>query len=141
MVVDHSRVSIATTLPGSGIIPSAKIRWLNNFISDLANSHFSTLIFNPAYFSWPRTQSKCLTCFAILLEYIITSSKYTITNSSKWLCKTWFISCWKVAEALHNSKGILKYSYCFHMITKAVLSISSFHTLTCQYLATISIIV
>ena len=42
--------------------------------------------------------------------------------------------------ALHNLKGILRYSYCPHTITKAVLDISSFQTLTCQYPATISII-
>jgi len=51
MVVGHSRASIAVTLPGSGVVPSAEIRYPNNFISDLANSHFSTLIFNLAYFS------------------------------------------------------------------------------------------
>jgi len=51
MVVDRSRASIAVTLPGSGIVPAAEIQYPNNFISGLANSHFSTLIFNLAYFN------------------------------------------------------------------------------------------
>src|SRR6266498_531234 len=51
IVVGRSRASIAVTLPRSGIVPSAEIRCPNNFISDLANSHFSTLIFNPAHFN------------------------------------------------------------------------------------------
>src|SRR6266498_4909830 len=46
-----------------------------------------------------------------------------------------------MAGALHNLKDILKYLYYFYMITKAVLGMSSFQTLTCQYPATISIIV
>src|SRR6266498_2187645 len=46
-----------------------------------------------------------------------------------------------MAGALHNPKSILKYSYCPHMITKVVLGISSFQTLTCQYSATIFMIV
>jgi len=51
IMVGHSRASIAATLPGSGIVPSSEIWCPNNFISDLANSHFSTLIFNSAYFN------------------------------------------------------------------------------------------
>src|SRR6266511_361961 len=51
IVVGHSRASIAVTLPGSGIVPSSEIRCPSNFISDLANSHFSTLIFKPAHFN------------------------------------------------------------------------------------------
>ncbi len=51
IVVGHSRASIAITLPGSGIVPSAEIWCPNNFISDLANSHFFTLIFNPIHFN------------------------------------------------------------------------------------------
>jgi len=51
IVVDHSKVSIATTLPGSGIVSNAEIQCSNNFISDLTNSYFSTFIFNSAYFS------------------------------------------------------------------------------------------
>src|SRR6266498_5458056 len=46
-----------------------------------------------------------------------------------------------MAGALHNPKGILRYSYCPHTVTKAILGISSFQTLICQYPATISIIV
>src|SRR6266498_556281 len=46
-----------------------------------------------------------------------------------------------MTRTLHNSKGILRYSYCPHIVTKAVLGISSFQTLTCQYPATISIMV
>src|SRR6266540_329108 len=46
-----------------------------------------------------------------------------------------------MAEALHNPKGILKYSYYPHTIIKAVLGISSFRTLICQYPATIFIMV
>ncbi len=92
IVIGLSNASIASTLPGSGIVSSAEIRWPNNFILDLVNSHFSILIFNSAYFSQPRTQSRCLTYLAILLEYITTSSKYTITNSSKKSCRTCFIN-------------------------------------------------
>ena len=51
IVVGRSKASIAVTFPGSGVVPSAEIRCPNNFISDLANSHFSSLIFNPAYFN------------------------------------------------------------------------------------------
>src|SRR6266540_1446266 len=51
IVVGRSRASMAVTLSGSGIVPSAEIQCPNNFISDLANSHFSTLIFNPAHFN------------------------------------------------------------------------------------------
>ena len=51
IVVGHSRASIATTLPESGVVPSSEIRCPNNFISDLANSHFSTLIFNLTHFN------------------------------------------------------------------------------------------
>ncbi len=46
-----------------------------------------------------------------------------------------------MARALHNLKGILKYSYYSHIVTKAVLGISSFRTLTYQYPAIISMIV
>ncbi len=80
-------------------------------------------------------------CSTILLEYIIISSKYIITNSPKWLCKTWFINRWKIAEALYNSKDILRYSYYLQTVTKAVLGIFSFWTLTCQYPAIISIMI
>ena len=55
IVVGHSSTSMAFTLPRSEIVPSTEIQYPNNFISDLANSHFSTLIFNPAHFNWPRT--------------------------------------------------------------------------------------
>jgi len=51
IVVGHSKASIAVTFPGSEIVSSLEIRYPNNFISDLANSHFSTLIFNPAHFN------------------------------------------------------------------------------------------
>src|SRR6266540_7412175 len=46
-----------------------------------------------------------------------------------------------MARTLHNLKGILKYSYYSHTVTKTVLGMSSFLTLTCQYPATISMIV
>src|SRR6266542_5961902 len=46
-----------------------------------------------------------------------------------------------MARALHSPKGILKYSYYSHMVTKAILDISSFWTLTCQYPTIISIMV
>src|SRR6266542_611265 len=42
---------------------------------------------------------------------------------------------------LHSPKDILKYLYCLHIVTKAILGMSSFLTLTCQYPATISMIV
>ena len=51
IVVGRSKTSIACTFPGSGVVPSADIRCPNNLISDLANSHFSTLIFKPAHFN------------------------------------------------------------------------------------------
>ncbi len=51
MVVGRFSASIAATLPGSGIVPSLEIQCPSNFISDLTNSHFSTLIFNPAHFN------------------------------------------------------------------------------------------
>src|SRR6266542_6720364 len=46
-----------------------------------------------------------------------------------------------MARTLHNLKGILKYSYYSHTVTKTVLGMSSFLTLTCQYPASISMIV
>jgi len=51
MVVGRSKASIAATLFRSEIVPSAEIQCSNNFISDLANSHFSTLIFSPVHFN------------------------------------------------------------------------------------------
>ncbi len=49
IMVGLSNILMATILLESEIISSTEIQWPNNFILDLANLHFFTLIFNFTY--------------------------------------------------------------------------------------------
>src|SRR6266542_481414 len=90
------------------------------------NLRLASLIF------W-STACTCLICSSFVLEWMITSSRYTSTNLPIYGLKILFISLWKVAGALHSLKGITWNWYCPLLILNAVFSQSFFLTKTCQY--------
>src|SRR6266540_5048064 len=118
---------------GSGLmlfIPIAcptKVSSCSNYLHLLGfNLRLASLIFC-------NTARTCLICFSFVLEWMMTSSRYTSTNLPTYGLKILFISLWNVASALHNPKGITQNWYCPLLVLKAVFFRSFFMTKTCQY--------
>src|SRR6266545_5281078 len=91
---------------------------------------FSLRLASLIFWSTART---CLICSSFVLEWIITSSRYTLTNLPIYGLNILFISLWKVAGALHNPKGITLNWYCPFRVLNAIFFRSLFLTKTCQY--------
>src|SRR6266540_670132 len=97
---------IFSTFRGSGLIPFLPTRCPTNLSSVWNHWHFDGLSFKFAFLIFSSTALMCLLYSVRLLEYIITSSKYTCTNFPMYCLRTLFMSLWKVADALFSPKGI-----------------------------------
>src|SRR6266498_5943377 len=79
------------------------------------------------------TACTCLICSSFVLEWMITSFRYTSTDLPTYGFNILFISLWNVAGALYNLKGITRNWYCPLLVLNAVFFRSFFLTKTCQY--------
>src|SRR6266542_5046979 len=87
------------------ILCPTKVSSCSNYLHLLGfNLRLASLIF----LSTART---CFICSSFVLEWMITSSRYTSTNLPTYGLNILFINLWKVAGALHNPKGITRNWY------------------------------
>ena len=109
------------------ILYFTKMSFCLNYLHFISfNLRFTSLIF------W-NTALIYLMYSSFILEWIITSSRYTFTNFPRYYLNTLFINFWKVADALHSLNGITLNWYYPILVKNAVFSISCFLSYTCQY--------
>src|SRR6266511_2310991 len=118
---------------GSGLMPLIPITCPTNVSSCSTHLHLLGFNLRLASLIFCNTARTCLICSSFVLEWMITSSRYTSTNLPMYGLKILFISLWKLAGALHNPKGITRNWYCLFLILNVVFSRSLFLTKTCQY--------
>ncbi len=114
-------------------MPSALTMCPRKFTLCKHRRHFLGLSFSLASFNLLNTERKLVRCAGNDFPGIIMSSIYTKHEDHCRPASTASISLWKVAGALHSPKGITLNSNRPSCVQKAVLSLSSGLTSTCQY--------
>src|SRR6266508_1855295 len=103
-------------MPLIPILCLTKVSFCSNYL------HLLGFNFRLAFLIFWSTARTYLICSFFVLEWMITSSRYTSTNLPMYGLNILFISLWNVAGALHNPKGITRNWYCPFLVLNAVFS-------------------